>query len=106
VSKTLLVDGHIKHYAKTEPKAETEKTDKTEISLTRIHLSKDYKFFVKLESDTSRSSGRWHEIVELTVDTNNRIVARYRNRPTRARSKLSDDDLPTYQWIVMGKITR
>lgn len=106
MSNVLLVDKRLKSFPKTETKAKTEKSDKTQNCLPRIHLAREPRFYVRIEDPSAgfRAIGQSKEIVEAIVDANYRILVRYRNKARRRRSRSNDDNLEDFGWTVLGKL--
>ncbi|MGH9988163.1 MAG: hypothetical protein ACRD8W_29860 [Nitrososphaeraceae archaeon] len=77
--------------------------------LPEIKLSKEPKFYVRFEDESggSRTLGHWHEIVQLAIDSDHRIMAKYRTRARHSRKRkpnFDDSRQPTYGWKIMGSL--
>jgi hypothetical protein len=63
---------------------------------TKIRLNKEYKFFVRLD-DWGNGLGKFHPIVEIFIDENNRLVSRY-------KTKDKSEGAQPYGYAVIGTL--
>ena len=70
-------------------------SEKPTTDLPKVRLNNQHNLYIKLED--GRGNRRWHPIVEVYFDSNNRLLVRYRTRD-------KSESAQPYAYAVVGKL--